>query len=261
MKIAVCIKEVPAGGASMKHDQASHRLVRDGDQILNTFDTHAVEAAVQLKESGDHGDVHVVAVLMGPEGSSRTVQKALALGADEAVHVSDAAIAGSDILATSRVLAATIKALGVDLVLMGQQAGDSDCWALPGCLGEMIGVPVFTQVSSMQLAGGEITIERQTEAGYEKLKGHLPVVVSVSDAMNTPRYPSLKAIMGAKKKPVETRSLESLGLDASLVGDAGSGTVVFNFNAPPAKQAGIKIEDDGASAEKIVEFLKEKSLI
>jgi electron transfer flavoprotein beta subunit len=261
VKIAVCVKEVPGGTAARRHDPETKRLVREGDPALNSFDSHAIEAALQLKEGGALGEVQVSAYCMGPEGAARTLQKALALGADDAVLVTDPALAGSDILATARALAAAIKRGGFDLVLMGQQAGDSDCWALPGALAELLEVPVVTQGSSLAVADGRVSVERQTEAGYEKVAAALPCVVSVSDALNTPRYPSLKAIMGAKKKPLETVGLGELGLDAGQVGEAGSGTVVHAFAAPPSKQAGTKLEDDGSGADRIVEFLAGRNLV
>ncbi|MCB0879829.1 MAG: electron transfer flavoprotein subunit beta/FixA family protein [Thermoleophilia bacterium] len=263
MKIAVCVKEVPGANVPRRHDDATKRLVREGDQVLNTYDAHAMEAALQLKEAGgDAADATITAVCMGPANATRTLQKALALGADDAVLVTDEALAGSDILATARALAAAIAKQGpFDLVLMGQQSGDSDCWALPGVLAELLEAPVATQASKLDLAGGNVALERQTELGYEKLTLSLPAVVSVSDAINTPRYPALKAIMAAKKKPLETLGLGDLGLDASQVGTAGSATTVVAFTPPPSKEGGVKVEDDGSGAEKIVEFLAGRNLV
>ena len=263
MKIAVCVKEVPGANVPRRHDEATKRLVRDGDQVLNSYDSHAMEAALQLREAGgDAADATIVAVCMGPEGATRTLQKALALGADDAVLVTDPALEGSDILATARALAAAIVKQGpFDLVLLGQQASDSDCWVLPGVLAELLEAPVATQASKLELAGGTASLERQTELGYEKLSLSLPAVVSVSDAINTPRYPALKAIMAAKKKPLEKLSVAELGLDAATVGTAGSGTTVVAFAPPPAKAGGVKIEDDGSGADKIVEFLAGRNLV
>ncbi|MEO6867946.1 MAG: electron transfer flavoprotein subunit beta/FixA family protein, partial [Gaiellales bacterium] len=161
-----------------------------------------------------------------------------------------------------RALAAAITKQGpFDLVILGQQSSDSDCWALPSVLAELLEAPVATQASKVELASGNIALERQTEAGYEKLTLSLPAVVSVSDAINTPRYPALKAIMAAKKKPLVKLGLEELGLDAGLVGAAGSATTVFEFAPPPPKGGGVKIEDDGSGADKIVEFLVERNFV
>ena len=262
MKIAVCVKEVPGANVPKRHDDASKRLVRDGDQVLNAYDAHAMEAALQLRESGAAADATITAVCMGPATASRTLQKALALGADDAILVADPALEGSDILATARAIAAAIAKHGpFDLVLLGQQASDSDCWVLPGVVGELLEAPVVTQVAKVDLSGTDVAVERQTELGYEKLSLTLPAVVSVSDAINTPRYPALKAIMAAKKKPLVTVSVADLGIDAATVGAAGSGTKVLEFTPPPAKQGGIKFEDDGSGAEKIVEFLVGRNLV
>ena len=263
MKIAVCVKEVPGANVPRRHDESSKRLVREGDQVLNSYDAHAIEAALQLREAGgDAADATITAVCMGPDSAARTLQKALALGADDAVLVTDAGLEGSDILATARALAAAIAKHGpFDLVLLGQQASDSDCWVLPGVVAELLEAPVATQASKVDVAGGSVTVERQTELGYEKLTMSLPAVVSVSDAINTPRYPALKAIMAAKKKPLERVGLGDLGLDASAVGTAGSGTSVLAFAPPPAKAGGVKVEDDGSGAAQIVTFLAGRNLV
>jgi len=262
VKIAVCVKEVPGANVPRRHDESTKRLVRDGDQVLNSYDAHAMEAALQLKEGGSAEGATITAVCMGPESASRTLQKALALGADDAVLITDPALAGSDILATARAIAAALAQRGpFDLVIFGQQASDSDCWVLPGVIAELLEAPVVTQAAKVDLADGSLTVERQTELGYEKLSLTLPAVVSVSDAINTPRYPALKAIMAAKKKPLEKLSLGDLGLDAAAVGEAGSGTKVFAFAPPPAKAGGVKVDDDGTGAEQIVAFLAGRNLV
>lgn len=263
MKIAVCVKEVPGASAPRRHDETTLRLARVGDQVLNSYDAHAMEAALQLREAGgDAAEATITAVCMGPESAGRTLQKALALGADDAVLVSDEQLAGSDILATARVLAAALVKHGpFDLVLMGQQASDSDCWTLPGVLAELLEAPVATQAAKLELGGGEVRIERQTELGYEKLGLSLPAVVSVSDAINTPRYAALKAIMAAKKKPTARLSIADLGLDPGTVGAAGSGTKVLELQPPPPKSGGVKIEDDGSAADQIVDFLVGRNLV
>ena len=263
MKIAVCVKEVPGANVPRRHDEATKRLVRDGDQVLNSYDSHAMETALQLKEAGgDAAEAAITAFCMGPESASRTLQKALALGADDAVLITDPALEGSDLLATARALAAAIVANGpFDLVVLGQQSSDSDCWLLPGVLAELLEAPVATQASKLDFADGNVTIERQTEQGYETLTLSLPAVISVSDAINTPRYPALKAIMAAKKKPLVKVGLAELALDATLVGASGSGTKVFAFAPPPAKAGGVKIDDDGSGADKIVEFLAGRNLV
>ena len=213
MKIAVCVKHVPEGHARI--DPGSKRLDRSGEGALNHFDANAVEEALRLK--GD-GDGEVVVLSMGPERAADSLRKALAMGADRAVLVSDEAAAGSDLLATSRVLAAALEREGADLVLFGQQAEDADGAVLWAAVAERLRRPVVSQAAEVTLADGSVRVKRQTEFGYDVIEASLPAVLAVSDAINEPRYPSLKGIMGAKKKPFETLSLADVGVDAAEAG-------------------------------------------
>ena len=256
MKIAVCVKHVPEGSARI--DPASKRLDRSGEGALNRFDANAVEEALRIK--GD-GDTEVVVVSMGPEKAADSLRKALAMGADRAVLVSDEAAAGSDLLATSRVLAKALEREAADLVLFGQQASDGDGAVLWAAVAERLHLPVVSQAAELTLADGTLRVKRQNEFGYDVIEAPLPAVVAVSDAINEPRYPSLKGIMGAKKKPQESLSLADVGVDASQVGDAGSKTEVLALGAPPPRGETVKIEDDGSGAEKIADFLAEKRLL
>jgi electron transfer flavoprotein beta subunit len=256
MKIAVCVKHVPEGSARM--DPGSLRLDRSGEGALNRFDANAVEEALRIK--GD-GDSEVVVVSMGPERAADSLRKALAMGADRAVLVSDAAVAGSDLVATSRVLAKALEREGADLVLFGQQAGDSDGAMLWSAVAERLRLPVISQAAELTVESESLRVKRQTEFGYDLVEVPLPAVVAVSDAINEPRYPSLKGIMGAKKKPQEVLSLADLGVAADEAGDAGSRTEVLALAAPPARGGSQKIEGDGNAAQAIVDFLAEKRLI
>jgi electron transfer flavoprotein beta subunit len=204
----------------------------------------------------------VVVVSLGPEKAADALRKALAMGADRAVLVSDEAAAGSDLVATSRALAAALDREGADLVLFGQQAGDSDGAVMWAAVAERLRRPVVSQAAEVTVGDGSLRVKRQTEFGYDTIEAPLPAVVAVSDAINEPRYPSLKGIMGAKKKPQDVLSASDLGLDASQVGEAGSKTEVLALNAPPARGDSRKIEDEGGnSVEQIVEFLAEKRLL
>ncbi|MGD0713598.1 MAG: electron transfer flavoprotein subunit beta/FixA family protein [Gaiellaceae bacterium] len=256
MKIAVCVKHVPEGSARL--DPGSKRLDRSGEGALNRFDANAVEEALRIK--GD-GDTEVVVVSMGPEKAADSLRKALAMGADRAVLVSDEAAAGSDLLATSRVLAKALERESPDLVLFGQQASDGDGAVLWAAVAERLRLPVVSQAAELALQDGSLRVKRQNEFGYDVIEAPLPAVVAVSDAINEPRYPSLKGIMGAKKKPQELLSLADLGIDASAAGDAGSRTEVLALAEPPARAGARKIEDDGNAAQAIVDFLAEKRLI
>jgi electron transfer flavoprotein beta subunit len=260
VKIAVCMKEVPDPSAPRRLDPSTHRLDRSVEGTLNDFDTHALEEALRVKDGA--GDTEVVVVSMGPERAAESLRKALAMGADRLLLVSDEAAAGSDLLATAAVLAKALERESPDLVLFGQQAGDSDGAVLWAALAERLRLPMISQAASLDLEGGKARSKRQTEYGYDVLEAPLPAVVAVSDAINEPRYPSLKGIMGAKKKPVETVSLADLGVDAGEVGDAGSRTAVLGTGDPPPRGEAQRIEDEGGdSAEKILAFLHERKLI
>jgi electron transfer flavoprotein beta subunit len=256
MKIAVCIKHVPEGQGRI--DPASKRLDRSGEGAMNRFDANAVEEALRIK--GD-GEGEVVAVSLGPEKAADSLRKALAMGADRAVLVSDEAVAGSDLVATSKVLAAVLGREQADIVLFGQQAGDADGAVLWAAVAERLRRPVVSQAAELTLTDGSVRVKRQTEFGYDVIDAPLPAVVAVSDAINEPRYPSLKGIMGAKKKPFETLSLADLSIDAGEVGDAGSRTEVQALGSPPARGEARKIEGDGNAPQAIVDFLAEKRLI
>src|SRR5437764_9031309 len=256
MKIAVCVKHVPEGHS--KIDAGSKRLDRSGEGALNHFDANAVEEALRLK--GDT-DTEVVVVSMGPEKAADSLRKALAMGADRAVLVSDDALAGSDLVATSKVLAKALEREGADLVLFGQQASDADGAVLWSAVAERLRRRVVSQAMEVAVDAGSIRVKRQTEFGYDTLEAPLPTVVAVSDAINEPRYPSLKGIMGAKKKPQDVLSLTELGVDAHEAGETGSRTTVLALGDPPARADARKIEDDGNAAQAIVDFLAEKRLV
>ena len=260
VKIAVCMKEVPDASAPKRLDPSTKRLDRSVEGALNDFDTHALEEALRVKDGA--ADTEVVVVSMGPAKAAESLRKALAMGADRLLLVSDDAAAGSDLLATASVLAKALERESPDLVLLGQQAGDSDGAVLWAALAERMRLPMISQAASLELDGGKARSKRQTEYGYDVLEAPLPCVVAVSDAINEPRYPSLKGIMGAKKKPVDTVSLSDLGVDAGDVGEAGSRTEVLGTGDPPPRGETQRIDDEGGdSAEKILAYLRERKLV
>ena len=258
MKIAVCVKQVPDTPAR-RIDPQTRRLDRSGEGALNPFDAQAVEEALRLKEAG--GDGEVVLVSMGPPSAGDAMRKALAMGADRSVLITDEAAAGSDLLATSRALAAALERESADVVLFGQYAADSEGAVLWAAVAERLRLPMLSQVAELTLEGRSVTGRRQTEFGYDVIRAPLPAVIAVSDAINEPRYPSLKGIMGAKKKPQDTLALADLGLDAEQAGERGSRTTVTALSDPPPRGESRKLEDDGSAAEQIVEFLAEKRLL
>jgi len=258
VKIAVCVKHVPEGTTHARIDPETKRLNRSGEGAINAFDTHAVEEALRIKEA-QQGEVVIVS--MGPQSAQDSVRKALAMGADSAVMVTDDAAVGSDLVATTNVLAAALESEGPDLVIFGQQASDSDGAVLWAAVADRLRRPVVSQVAELTVGDGKVTGKRQTEFGYDTIEAPLPAVVAVSDAINEPRYPSLKGIMGARSKPQRTVSVSELGVDSGGVGQAGSKTVVQALNDPPPRGDTVKIEDDGSAADKIVEYLAEKKVL
>src|SRR5438105_445437 len=236
MKVAVCVKHVPEGPARI--DPATKRLDRSGEGALNHFDANAVEEALRIKEA--QGDAEVVLLSLGPEKALDAMRKALAMGADRALLISDEGAAGSDLVATSYALAKALEREGADLVLFGQQGSDSDGAVLWAAVAERLRRPLISQVAELTLEGGKVRGKRQTEFGYDVIDAPLPAVVAVSDAINEPRYPSLKGIMGAKKQTQETVSFTDLGLDA-----LESRTEVYALDEPPARGDSRKIDDDG----------------
>jgi electron transfer flavoprotein beta subunit len=257
MKIAVCVKQVPEGNSRI--DPGTKRLDRSGEGALNPFDANAVEEALKLKDAT--GDGEVVLVSMGPTKAQDALRKALAMGADRAVLVSDESAAGADLVATSYALAKALARESPDLVLFGQQAGDSDGAVLWAAVADRLRLPVISQAAEVTHADGKLTVKRQTEFGYDVIEAPLPAVVAVSDAINEPRYPSLKGIMGAKSKPQETLSLAELEVETDRAGERGSRTEVYALNEPPARGDSRKIEDDGNAAQAVVDFLAEKRLL
>src|SRR5271163_5009010 len=267
MKIAVLVKEVPDAAVVKRIDPATGRMDRSGEKNLNPYDTHAIEAAMQIREGGVVPVEEVVAVTMGPASAERALHKAVSLGADRSVHLQDDAVAGSDVAATGYALAETLKRESPDLVLLGQQSDDGECYTIGAVVAEHLGMPSLTQVIKMDVEGGggsgSLRLERQAEYGYDTVQVKLPAVISVGDAINEPRYPSLKAIMGAKKKQLDTVTVGDVEIDASKVGGDHSAAQWVSAKAPPAKSAGeiIEDEDTGETVEKIVAWLDERKLI
>ena len=258
VKIAVCVKQVPDATAAKRLDPDTKRLDRSGEAALNATDVNAVEEALRVKEA--HGG-EIVIVSLGPERALESLRKALAMGADRAVLVSDDAAAGSDLVATSYVLAKALEAESPDLVLFGQQASDGDGAVLWAAVADRLRLPVISQISELEVDGGTATAKRQTEFGYDKISTSLPAVLAVSDELNEPRYPSLKGIMGAKKKPQEVKTLADVGAEADRAGEPGSRTTVISLSPPASRGDTIKIEDDGSAAQKILDFLAERKLV
>ena len=255
MKIVVCVKCVPEGRTRLDPD--TKRIDRASAAEINGFDLYAVEEAIRIKESSD---AEVVVASMGPEPSAEALRSALALGADRAVLVSDPVVAGSDMIATSKVLAKVIEREQADLVLFGQQTSDGGGALLWAAIAEWLRLPAVSQATKLDLSGDALVAIRQTEAGDDVVEAPLPAIVAVTDAINELRYASLKGKMAAKKKPLEILTLSDLALDPSMAGSQGSKTTVLRV-AEPARGEAIWIEEDEAAAEKVMAFLVERELV
>src|SRR3989442_3144503 len=236
---------------------------RSGEKNLNPYDTHAIEAAMQVKEGGSVEVEEIVAVTMGPETAMRALHKAVSLGADRSVQLTDDGLAGSDVAATGYALAKTLEREKPDLVLLGQQSDDGECYTIGAVVADHLQMPSLTHLIKMDVEGGKLRCERQAEYGYDTVEVELPAVISVGDAINEPRYPSLKAIMGAKKKPLDSKSTSDLEIDSGKVGEEGSRTRVLAINPPPEKSPGEIIEDEDTdeTVQKIVAWLDERKLL
>jgi electron transfer flavoprotein beta subunit len=261
MNIVVCVKHVPDATADRKFesDNTVDRVGVDG--LLSELDEYAVEQALQLAEKNEGSEV--TALCIGPAGAADAVRKALQMGADKGVHVVDDAIAGSDAIATSLVLAEAIKKIGTpDIVLTGMASTDAGTSLVPAALAERLGLPQVTFASVVETQGDQIRAKRDGDAATEVIGATLPVVLSVTDQTGEPRYPSFKGIMAAKKKPLETLALADLGVDAGQVGLSVAWTQVEDTAARPPRTAGEIVKDeDGSGAKALADFLASKKFI
>jgi len=260
MNIVVCVKYVPDAQSERTFNESDSTTDRVGvDGLLSELDEYAVEEALKIVEAGE-GEVTVLTV--GPEQAADAVKKALQMGAHKGVHVTDEAIHGSDSVATSLVLAEAIRKIGgADLVLTGMASTDGTMSVVPAMLAERLGLPQVTFASELSLDGQQVTIRRDGDAASETIVASLPALVSVTDQINEPRYPSFKGIMAAKKKPVETWGLADLGVDAAQVGLDAAWTKVESFTKRPPRQQGQIVTDEGDGGTKLAEFLSAQKFI
>ncbi len=268
MNIVVCVKHVPDAQSDRTFSASDNTTDRVGvDGLLSELDEYAVEAGLTLVESAsgesEGADESRVTVLtVGPDRAADAIKKSLQMGAHAGVHVNDEAIHGSDAVATSLILAEAVKKIGnVDLILTGMASTDAAMGVVPAMLAERLGLPQVTLASELTIEGGTVTIRRDGDAASETIVASLPALVSVTDQLNEPRYPSFKGIMAAKKKPVETWSLADLGLDAGSVGLAGGWTKVESFAQRPPRAQGQIVTDEGDGGTKLAEFLSAQKFV
>jgi electron transfer flavoprotein beta subunit len=258
--IVVLVKQVPDTYSERKLSGSDHTLDRESaDAVLDEINEKAVEEALKIKEAGE-GEVTVISV--GPARATDAIRKALSMGADKAIHVSDEALHGSDAIATAKVIAAAIsKVEGYDLIIAGNESSDGRGGAVPAILAELLGLPQVTYAREVTVDGTTIKAIRETEDGLTHLEANLPALVSDGEKINEPRYPSFKGIMAAKKKPVETFTIADLGIDAGEVGLANAWSTVTEASPKPPRTSGEKVEDEGDGGTKVAEYLVGQKLI
>ena len=258
MNVIVCVKQIPDPNVPGKLDPTSHRLVREGvDLVLDPGDEHAVEAGLQLVEKGG-GEVTVVS--MGPPRALDAVRKALSMGATRGILVSDPALENSDALSTARVLAAALKGQAFDLIICGTESTDGYSGAVPGQLAELLDLPLLSFAKRLEVADGKVSIDRQTDDGFDVVESPLPAVVTVTGGINEARYPSLRGIMQAKNKDVKQVSIDDLGLKGKAGRDALTQEVT-QVTPAEARKGGTVVEDKGEGGKRLADYLAELKVI
>ena len=259
MNIVVLVKQVPDSGSDRSLRSDDRTVDRaSANNVINEMDEYAIEEALKLQEA--HGG-EVTELSVGPAHAAESIRKSLSMGPDKAVHVLDDALHGSCAVATSTVLAAALGRLNPDLVISGAESTDARGQLMPHMLAERLGIAALTGARKLTVDGSTLTIERQTEEGYEVVTAATPAIVSVWDTINEPRYPSFKGIMAAKKKPLETLSLADLGIEPGDVGFAGATSEVLDANRRPARQSGVKVTDEGSGGTALVEYLSSEKFV
>ncbi|GAA4875808.1 electron transfer flavoprotein subunit beta/FixA family protein [Kitasatospora terrestris] len=259
LKIAVCVKYVPdaTGDRRFADDTTTDREGVDG--LLSELDEYGVEQALRIAEANEGAEVTVLTV--GPDDAKDALRKALSMGADKAVHVNDDDVHGSDVIATSAILAAALTRTGFDLVVCGMASTDGTMGVLPALLAERLNIPQATLLSEVAVTGTTVTGRRDGDAASEQVQAALPAVISVTDQSGEARYPSFKGIMAAKKKPVTSLDLDDLDIDADTVGLTGAWTKVEQITARPARTKGTIVTDEGDGGKQLATFLADQKFI
>jgi electron transfer flavoprotein beta subunit len=262
MNVVVCVKQVPDTEAPIRIRPDGQAIDESGlNLVMNYYDEHATEAGLRLREQFG-GTVTLIAV--GPERSKEALRTGLAMGADEAVLVSDPALEGADHLSIARILAAVIAPLPHDVVICGKLSTDDNAGVVGPALAEFLDLPQATAIAVLQMdgTGQTATVHREVEGGIEVLDVPLPAVLTVERSLNEPRYPSLPGIMKAKRKEIAVRTLQDLGLTAEAVGAAAARTRLVRLDPPPKRQPGRSVDGDADEAvAAIVAFLKTEAKV
>ncbi len=262
MKVIVPVKRVPDTAGEKKIDADTNTSDRESvEAVLNPLDEWSIEESLRLKEAGTAESIR--ALLIGPDSAQSIVRKALSYGLDSAVHIVDDGIKGSDAIQIATIIAKALESEEWDLVMFGNQSTDARTSIVPAAVAELLGVPALTYARHLEVDGDKVVVHREHEEGWDVVESSLPCVVSVVEAINEPRYPSFKGIMAAKSKPVDTKSLSDLGLEASQVGKDNAHAQMFEFQPRPPKEAGTIVEDDGSgsAAAQLADWMQEKKFI
>lgn len=261
MKMYVCVKQIPDPNTVVsKLDPNTKRLVRSGvSLVLDPGDETTISAAIKLRDT--LGNSELTAVCMGPASAQEAMRRALAMGVDRAILVTDPALGGSDSISTARVLATVLKQEGAELIFCSTESTDGYTGMVPGGIAEFLGIPQLTFAREIKVDGQKATIHRVTQAGYQVVEANLPAVVTIASGSFEAIYPTMKGIMGAKKKPFIQKSLADLGIDASQVGEAGARERVLAIGQAEARAAGQIVKDEGNAAQVIADFLQRYSLL
>jgi len=259
LNVVVCGKVIPASTVIIEIDANSKRMVRKGvPHELDPMAASAVEEGLRLVEKNGGA---LTLITMGSSEVTIGIRNALAMGATSAVHILDDAVAGSDTLATAKLLAAAIKKQPFDIVLCATESGDSYSGIVHGQIAQLLGIPPLTFAKEITVDGDKISIKRQSESGYDVVESTLPALVACSSGINEPRYPQLKGIMGAKKKEIKVYSAADLGFSPDQVGEKGAREKVLTIGRPPKRQAGKAVTDEGEGGKQIADFLAEIKVI
>lgn len=259
MKIVVLVKQVPDSGEVRALDAETGLLDRESAELVtDEISERAIEAALEVKDSDE--STEVVALTVGRAEAEKSLRRMLAMGADRAVHIVDEALAGSDMMQTAKVVAAAVEAEGPDVVIGGDQSTDGRGGMVPSMVAELLGWAVLPELDSVEIGEGQVSGRLRTETSDVSVQAAVPAVVSITERAAEPRFPSFKGIMAAKKKPLETKSLEDLGVQAGPA-YALVRSVMVSAQAAPPKQAGTKVVDDGSAASQLADFLESKHLL
>ncbi len=264
MHIVVLVKPVPDPASGGERLGSDHRLDRAAaPAVVNGNDEYALEAALKLSAAAGEGS-EITLLSMAPVSAPETMRKALAMGATRGIHVTDPALAGSCAVSTARVLAAALRSLEFDLVLAGVDTSDGLGGTVPAAVAAHLGLPLLSWAARIEPdeSAGTVRVQRISPTGHDLLEAPMPALVSCTQALGEPRYPSLKGIMAARSKEIVTRSLADLDLDPATVGGAVATTTVLGTTVPPARGATEVVRGTAQEgAARIVEFLTQRRLI